>query len=64
MHTAVTASSAAATRWAVAMRDRAPASSAVPARRLLIAAADGALNARSDQRGESADSEDLLGRAK
>src|SRR6266852_6608297 len=37
MHTAVTASSTAAMRWAVAMRDRAPASSVFPTRRLLIA---------------------------
>jgi hypothetical protein len=40
MHTAVTASNTAATRSAVAMRERAPASSAssaAPARRLLIA---------------------------
>jgi len=50
MHTAVTASSTAAIRWAVARRDRAPASSA--------------LNTCRDERGEGADGEDLLGRAK
>ena len=37
MHTAVTASNMAAMRWAVAMRERAPASSAVPLCMLRIA---------------------------